>query len=818
MSPSPFRRTCIFVCLLLLLAFLTLPPGDARPAAAQEIKQPPGPGDPVMTFGTKKFRHDHGIMAVAYSSDGKLIASSSEDSTIRVWDAVTGVEKNRWHLEFANGIAFSAKGTHLASTGESGIYFWDWGKGQGPTLFAESDEKTDPLLPNRFMSIDLSSDGRFVAAGSDGGTVRVWTTDDKTEWFRIKGTKPLAFAEHAIVRFSHDGKLLALWGPDAKIQIWDVAAKTKVRLLDVPKGSVLSLAFSDEDKSLASGGADGKLRLWSVDKGNELLCLGNQNDACEHVAFSPTEKTLVSGYEGGRLCIWSLPKGNLLREIQGNPSGFAGLVFSPDGKTLAAGGENSAIQFWNAATGEFQTPGPGHLGKIHAVAFSPDGSRLATASVDGTARLWDRVTGNELRVFKGHVGPIWALAYVADGKHIATGGGDGTIRVWDINSGKQKASWQGHGGKNISGLACCDGGKVLASAGPDGVRFWQLPGGKELLHEKESWGLAGSADGRTVAAAGKDHITIWNVAKMKKVRTLQTNGLNNLKVGALSADGRMLAGTAITADYKKKTFVIIEVASGKTVISQDHWYDTFHLSFASRGKALFASNVMKGAVIVWDLPLNEALKSYVAGPGTIFSLASSADGTMLVTGHGDSMARLWKVSVSEIVPKAHLDLDMKQCELLWKALAGEPKAAFNAVWGLVANPNTAVVVLKDNLKPVAVVDQKAIAKHIGELGSEIFEARKRAFAALQDIGDQAVPALEERLKQPKSLEESMAIEKLLQAAETCTSEQLQMLRAIQALEYIGTAGAKSVLQKMASGAAGSRITADAKASLERLGK
>ncbi|MEV7566118.1 caspase, EACC1-associated type [Streptomyces tanashiensis] len=305
--------------------------------------------------------------SVAFSPDGKTLASSDDAGSVRLWDLATGKQKGdplaSGSNNAINSVAFSHDGKTLAGSDDYRVRLWDLATGK-----QKGDSLTSDAL-GTINSVAFSPDDKTLAGGSDGsgandGKVRIWDLATGKE----KG-KPLASgnAEVRSVAFSPDGKTLAGGSSGAccssregKVQLWDLATG------------------KEKGKPLISGSAQG---VWSV-------------------AFSHDGKTLAADCPEG-VCLWDpatgKPKGKpLTSDDDDTDAAIFSVAFSPDGKTLAAAGKGNyhgIVQLWDPATGRAKgQPLTGQRDWVNSVAFSPDGKTLAGGGRDDI-RLWDPATG-----------------------------------------------------------------------------------------------------------------------------------------------------------------------------------------------------------------------------------------------------------------------------------------------------------------------------------------------------------------------------------------------------------------------------------------
>ncbi len=277
----------------------------------------------------------------------------------------------------ASSMAFSPDGKWMASgSDDKAIKLWDTSSWREAVIFIGRS--------NRVTSVAFSPDGKLLASGSDEKTVQLWDVPGKREQRTLVGHTGTVWS----VAFSPDGKLLASASDDDTVKLWDVSSGREVRTLVGHAGPVYSVAFSPDGKTLASGATDRTVKLWDVSSGRELRALTGHGDYVNSLAFAPDGKTLVSGSRDKIAKLWDVSSGRELTTLRGHTGWVMSVAFSPNGKILATGSSDQTIKMWDVSSGRELCTLSGHTGRVYGLAFLPAGKLLMSGSDDGTLGLW----------------------------------------------------------------------------------------------------------------------------------------------------------------------------------------------------------------------------------------------------------------------------------------------------------------------------------------------------------------------------------------------------------------------------------------------
>jgi WD40 repeat protein/transcriptional regulator with XRE-family HTH domain len=363
-----------------------------------------------------------------FSPDGKWLAaislSTASGNAVKLWDATTGQEllTLTGHTDWLSGLAFSPDGKRLASTSLDGtVRVWSLTPGQ------EMVAVTAPPAGygNRVV---YSPNGQEFATNGGDGTATLWNAKTGEPRLTLTGHD----AEVMNMAFSPDGERFATGSLDTTAIIWETATGKKLLTLSGHEEGVRDVTFSSDGSLIATGGFDATARIWDSTTGLELLKITGHEGIVPGVAFSPDGTQLATASTDGTAKVWDVKTGELLLTLVGHTSGVVDIAYSPDGKKIATASGDATAKIWEAATGKELLTLTGHSAALRPVAFSPDGKFLATGSGDNTAKIWDVEIGQELLTLPGSEGGVYGVAFspLDGGSHLAVASHDGVTRIF----------------------------------------------------------------------------------------------------------------------------------------------------------------------------------------------------------------------------------------------------------------------------------------------------------------------------------------------------------------------------------------------------
>jgi WD40 repeat protein len=833
----------------------------------------PLPPHAIARLGTIRLRGVRG--SLTFSPDGKSLAAATEKG-VTLWETATGCVTRQFAAP-AQFLSFSADSKRLACSDNLHCHVVEVSNGKelftvdgthgrfardGKTLVTANafcspwrvhvwDAQTGKPLRQWaagewIQELALSADGR-MAAWINRNKPEVQIRD--LENGSTKPTIPIASGSPHWLGLSPDGKMLAT-ANGQQISLWNIATGKQIRRWD--QRSDGRPVFSPDGRRLAWTGYDNQMgiaRLWAVPCYESTPhAVGEPINNFEPPCWSPDCKIVAVLTDGHALQLRRLEDGEDVHSLKAHDSPLGGVVFTTDERHIVSWCRTGVFG-WETLTGRRIRRAPDTEWQSDGFTRLLPGGRLLTT--DEERRLFvvrDMETGRELWRFAGRMDigpPPFALA--PGRRYVAIQELAGDVCVLETRTGR--CSYRRHFKESGQGLRLSSDGDVLVQyrSGPSGIELEvhhqtakkalvlrDFPKDARLRRCLDSWDFSFlSPDGHWLVLSTEDgRLHRWDLLSGKEVSPLPETLRTTWKL-VWSPEGSYVAALGSSTPPN-----VINNVIGEKVLQDVRVWDVrtgrrlphltvpnprggMHILFSPDERTMLTTD-LRGIIHLWEVATGKE-RGHLHGhlPYEVGTLTLSADGRMLLSGGNDSLGYVWDLTGRMADGQwQRTRLSSEQFRTAWEALAStEAEAAYRTLWQLAADPEGSVAFVSARVQPVERPKPARVAQCIAALDSPEFAERERAEHALEAYGETIAAELQQSLRQKPSLEVRRRIEALVDKLHGMPQDrQLQQLRALEVLEQIGTPETRELLRKLAEGAAGARLTEEARLTHQRCRK
>jgi WD40 repeat protein len=525
-------------------------------------------------------------------------------------------------------------------------------EGRSALLSARADSYRGRMTGHlgAITGIAVSSDGKIAATGGRDGSLRLWDVPERRErtvlhdgdgWYRT-------------VAMSDDGRFLVAADPlSKKVELWDVLGRERV--FTVP-GTAIDAVISPDGRTFAAFTSRGVV-VWDIGTLAERVVFPVGTSL--RMAYHP-DGSLIALAADENVVVHRVSDGSVVATLTGHGDEVSALAFDRTGATLASGSLDASVRLWDTSTWTERLVLSTATAGVSAVAFAPDGKYVFAGVIGTSAFGWDPATGERLAGFPTGSVSTFGLAVTGDSHTLLTADSDGLVTVWSYGR-----SALGTRDAVVLATAFQPGGDLLATTGGNGaVRLWNSATGdlvhRTAGHQDDAYGVAFSPDGTEFVTVGGDgSVVVWRTDTGVEARRFSRPGTEFTAV-AFSPDGRTIAvaGRTPTGSPDDRDEVLLLAAADLSVTGRRPTRDEPRdaeanpvdtnfptgIAFSPNNRTL-AVTLSAGEVGLWNLVDKGAELTILPGhDGIAIDAEFSPDGTLLATGGGDRLVRLWRVN------------------------------------------------------------------------------------------------------------------------------------------------------------------------------
>ncbi len=400
----------------------------------------------------------------------RLAVLNSSDGNIVILNARTGSEIRSFKNDKDfTGIRLSWDGQVLAAANAQLVRVWEVDSG---TVRSNLENHGGILAPILKFNRDGSLVGMLNGTMAIGNGYLRFAIYNTHTGEKLKGFEAMAEGPSSL-NFSVDGRMLASGTSGRTVKLWNLTSGEVLHTLNHGDNQVNSVLFSEDGQTLVSG--SNVVKLWSL-RSPRVFRLTGFNDVISVVTLTHDGHTLAAkGRDANSIELYDADQANKIATLNGHSNVVTTLAVSPDDKKLVSGSSDDTIRFWDLAARTQTKQVTAGVGGLYSVAVNPDGRMVAAGGSSNRAKLWNLNSGLLLRTIVTHSEAIYGVEFSPNHQTLATLG-NGIIELWDVNSGIRTGNFTGH----MTRMAFSPDGRILATADQDSIKLRDSRTGDEL--------------------------------------------------------------------------------------------------------------------------------------------------------------------------------------------------------------------------------------------------------------------------------------------------------------------------------------------------
>lgn len=589
--------------------------------------------------------HDRDVYALAYSPDGRRLASGGRDGSIVLWDPTTKMALRclEGHGGEINALAFSKDGKLLASSSDDRTAKI-WRAREGDCLATLSKHK------GNVFGVDFSPDGSLIATGGAGGEIFLWNA-------ATKEATPLPSKTNDDVEqltFSPDGRWLAAARAKTGVHVWDVLRRSFFKSFADDSGATC-VSFSPDGRQLAIVGKHSVIGIWDLQSGERDLRIGSDHaDTIQSIMFHPDGRSVLTGSRDSTARRVCLKRRRCEQVYRGHTARIWCAVWAPNGQEFATGSEDGSVRIWPAHSERGHAELPTNGRSPRSISVDPTSPALAVGTDEGLIELWrlDRLDLPPAIFNDGR--PIRSVEHSPDGQTLVSVGGDQFIHVWDFETASMLRRFPTRMETMTNVRFHPSGRYVVTHSNASPPKIWDVATGRELgtigADPRGAECVCFTPDGHSLfTTTTEGHFQRWNW-RAGFGETRQRRHKGNIADLRFTRDRAHLI--TVSEDRTARLWDSDTLSASHILIGHAHRINA--LAISPDDRTIFTGDD-SGSIRGWHRGTGQEMIS-VAAPGSVRALAMSSDGSSLIALVGASPQRqevhLWGYHYTSSNPSA----------------------------------------------------------------------------------------------------------------------------------------------------------------------